>query len=316
MFRFYRFMLAFAALSLALSGCSKSADPADIAASTNEAIAAAKASTGVGEPVIWTLSDEDTTLYILGTVHLLRPDVVWRTEAIDDALTAADTIVFEADVNSQAAAADMMRFIAEEGMFTDGRQLTSLMNEAETAELNEALESLDLPLGAVQTMKPWFAAINLSVLQIQKDGYDPEAGVESILEAEATADGKAFAYLETVEQQLGRLARLPDDEQVAFLVSSVESIDEGADMLDLLVDEWADGDIKGLGILLANPDIIGSDEVYDALLKERNEDWVPLIKAMLEEPGTRLIAVGAGHLAGEDSVITMLRNDGLTVDGP
>lgn len=280
------------------------------------AIAAAKASTGIGEPVVWTLADEDTTLHIVGTVHLLRPGVEWQTEAITNALTSADTLVFEADVNSQDAAADMMQFIARKGMFTDGRQLTSLMDAEEQAELNTALESLDLPLGAVQTMRPWFAAINLSVLQIQKDGYDPNAGVENVLERIGHAQGKKFEYLETIDEQLGRLAGLPDDEQVAFLISSVESIEDGAKMLDILVDEWVDGDVDGLAILLSNPDIVGSEDVYDALLRSRNEDWVPKIKAMLDEPGTRLIAVGAGHLAGEDSVIKLLREDGLTVTGP
>ncbi|WP_340692702.1 TraB/GumN family protein, partial [Hyphomonas sp.] len=92
--------------------------------------------------------------------------------------------------------------------------------------------------------------------------------------------------------------------------------DEGAAMLDALVDEWADGDVNGLGLLLANPDMMGSEEVYDALLKERNETWAPQIAAMLETPGTRLIAVGAGHLAGDDSVIAMLRADGFEVTGP
>jgi uncharacterized protein YbaP (TraB family) len=128
--------------------------------------------------------------------------------------------------------------------------------------------------------------------------------------------GKSFAYLETVDDQLGRLAGLPNDVQVDFLISSAESIDEGAQMLDALVDEWADGDVTGLGLLLANPDMMGSDEVYDALLKERNETWAPKIAAMLETPGTRLIAVGAGHLAGDDSVIAMLRADGFEVTGP
>ena len=210
----------------------------------------------------------------------------------------------------------MMKFVRDEGLFANGGQLTNLLSDAETVELQAALDYVGLPLGAVQNMRPWFAAVNLSVMQMTKDGFDPTAGVEQVLMAEGAAQGKSFAYLETVDDQLGRLARLPDDVQVEFLISSAESIEDGAEMLDMLVEEWTDGDVNGLGLLMANPEMMGSEEVYDALLKTRNETWAPKIAAMLDAPGTRLVAVGSGHLAGEDSVITLLRAQGLEVTGP
>ncbi len=285
-------------------------------AAYEDALAEAEASRGAGEPALWTLSDEDTTLYIFGTVHLLRPDLDWRTDEMDSAFAEADTIVFEADVTSQAAASEMMKFISTEGMLEGGQQLSSLLSELERAELQKALDHVGLPLGAIEPFRPWWAAVNLSVLQIKKEGFDPNSGVETVLGAEARAAGKSFAYLETIDEQLGRLANMPTDVQVDFLVSSAESIEEGGDVLDTLVSEWVDGDVHGIGLLMSNPDMMGSDEVYEALLKSRNEVWVGKIEAMLDEPGTRLIAVGAGHLAGEDSVIEMLEAKGYEVEGP
>lgn len=318
--------VAAAAILLALAGCkqeSGSERPADRSAvieaqkaAYEAALAAAEASHGEGQPAMWTLKDEDTTLYIMGTVHLLRPDLDWRSEEITHALTSADTVVFEADVASQQAASEMMKFISTKGMFTDGRQLTSLLTEYEQAELEAALGTVGLPLGAVQPMKPWWAAVNLSVMQIQKEGFDPNSGVETVLRLEAEQAGKSFAYLETIDEQLGKLATLPDAVQVDFLISSAESIEEGGEVLDALVSEWVDGDVNGLALLLANPDMMGSEDLYDALLRQRNQDWVGKISAMLDEPGTRLIAVGAGHLAGDDSVIRLLENEGYEVTGP
>lgn len=281
-----------------------------------EALAAAKASRGAGEPAVWTFADEDTTIHIMGTVHFLRPELDWRSDKIDIALAEADTLVFEADVSSPDAASEMMAFVSSHALFTDGRQLTSLLDEAETEELKAALDYLGFPLGAMETFRPWYAAVNLSVLQMQKDGFDPNAGVEQVLEREGKAAGKDFAYLETIEEQLGRFANLPDDEQVDFLISSAESVEEGSEMLDALVDEWEDGDVAGLAALMSNPEMMGSEAIYDALLKERNQDWVPKVEAMLDEPGTVLIAVGAGHLAGKDSVIELLRAQGYEVAGP
>ena len=281
-----------------------------------DALAQAQASRGAGEPALWTLSDEDTTLHIFGTVHLLRPGLDWRSDALDAALTDADTIVFEADVTSQAAASEMMKFISTEGMLGGGQQLSNLLSDLEKAELQKALDHVGLPLGAIEPMKPWWAAVNLSVLQIQSEGYDPNSGVEMVIGAEAREADKSFEYLETIDEQLGRLANMPTDVQVDFLISSAESIEEGGDVLDTLVSEWVDGDVNGIGLLMSNPDMMGSDEVYDALLKARNEIWVGKIEAMLDEPGTSLIAVGAGHLAGDDSVIKLLEAKGYEVEGP
>lgn len=280
------------------------------------AFAAARESVGSGSPALWTLSDEDTTLYLLGTVHLLRPGMAWMTPQIRTAIETADTVVFEADTSSPDAQRELMRFFSTHGLFPDGRQLSSLLTPEEAAALTEALESVDLPLAAIEPMRPWFAAINLSVKQMVESGFDPEAGVEKVIELAVADRDVQYAYLETVEQQLGGLAGLDDCEQVGFLLATADSLDDGIELLDMLVDEWAEGDVHGLGLLLANAEMLGSQAIYDVMLVERNALWVPQITAMLDTPGTVLIAVGAGHLAGADSVVEMLRDEGYTVEGP
>lgn len=281
-----------------------------------QAFAEAQASHGSGSPALWTLSDEDTTIHILGTVHLLRPELDWMSPEIRAAIEGADKIVFEADTTSPQAQRELMAFFAGHGIFSDGQRLSNLMTEEEVAFVSEALTAVNLPFDVLQTMRPWFAAINISVMQLTASGYDPEAGVESVIQQMVAERGPRFAYLETADQQLGGLAALDDCEQVSFLLATVESLDEGVEMLDILIGEWADGDVHGIGLLMANPEMIGSQAIYDVMLTDRNRRWVPQIAAMLDEPGTVLVAVGAGHLAGEDSVITMLRDEGFAVEGP
>lgn len=310
-----------AAEAAAVSGdCPRPADAeafrAEMAALEARLVAEAEASRGSGSPAVWTLKDEDTTLHLLGTVHLLRPELEWRSPKINAAIASAGTIVFEADTTSEAAGRELMAFFVSEGFFNDGTQLSSLLTEAEKAELQAALEHVGLPLPAIEAMKPWYAALNISIMQITAEGFDPDSGVESTIGVEAGAHGAEFEYLETVEQQLGEFSRLDMCEQISFLMQTAASVTQGASMLDLLVAEWADGDVHGLGVLMGSPEAFGSSGAYDAMLKNRNERWVPQITAMLEEPGTRLIAVGAGHLVGPDSVITLLRNEGYTVEGP
>lgn len=280
------------------------------------ALDAALESRGGGSPAMWTLSDEDTTLYILGTVHLLRPELNWKSEEIEAAIASADKIVFEADTASLDAQRELIRFYTREGVFTDGTQLTSLLTAAEQAELAEALQTIEWPIEAVKPMRPWRAAVDISVKAMMDEGFDPNSGVEKVIERAAMERGAEFAFLETVEQQLGGLAGLDICEQVNFLMVTADSLGDGSATLDLLVEEWADGDVNGIGLMMANPEMIGSQAIYDVMITERNRLWVPQITAMLDEPGTVLIAVGAGHLAGEHSVVKLLRDEGYTVEGP
>ncbi len=301
-----------AACNPALRAEARAARPALEAAAAE----AARQSRGSGAPALWTLSDEDTTIHILGTVHLLRPELEWKSPEIAAAIAEADLVVFEADTTSPDAQRELTRFSIGEGLFGDGTQLSSLLTEAEKAELSSALQSVDLPIEALQPMRPWFAAINISVKMMLDEGFDPNSGVEKVIERAALEQGARFAYLETVQDQLGGLAGLSDCEQVDFLMATAEGLGAGTETLDLLVDEWADGDVTGLGLMMANPEMLGSQAIYDVMLTERNQRWVPQITAMLDEPGTVLVAVGAGHLAGEHSVITLLREEGYTVEGP
>lgn len=289
----------------------------EMLAEFDAALEAAQATTGPGAPAIWTLSDEDTTIYLFGTVHLLRPDIEWRTDAFDTALSEADTIVFEVDMNSPEAQRAVATDFLARGMFQDGRTLKGVLADEDEAVVSAAFDSIGMPMDAMNTFEPWLASVNLGVMKLVNDGYDPAAGVESVIEAEAAEAGKSFAFLETIAQQSDAFDLLPEDEQIALLYETAILLDESPKMLDLLVSEWAEGDVEGMSVLVASPDGVGfTDAAYQSLLVNRNRNWVPQIEAMLDAPGTVLIAVGAGHLAGPDSVIKMLRDAGYTVEGP
>ena len=204
------------------------------------------------------LKDADTTLHLLGTVHMLKPDLAWRSREIDTALAAAQTVVFEIDMTGPDSGRAIMSFFSEEGMADDGRALTSRLSAAEADVFKAAAASVDLPYEALEAMEPWYAAMTLSATHLEKAGYDPASGVEQILTAEAQGARKMLVYLETPHDQLGRLADLSDAEQVGFLVSSADSMGSLDQDMQLLTSEWADGDTAGLAALLTDPDLTGS----------------------------------------------------------
>lgn len=293
-------------------------DKAELLADFNASIDAAKATRGPGQPALWTLNDEDTTIYLFGTVHLLRPDLDWRSAEFDAAFAEAGTIFFEVDLTSDEGQKALMTDFVSRGFYQDGKTLRSVLDEQSAPVIEAALESVGLPLDAVNAMEPWMTAANLGVMKLQADGYDPNSGVDNVLDAEAKLAGKSFGFLERAKDQADAFDLLDEDVQIDFLYETALLLDESPQMLDLLVDEWADGDVAGLAAMVASPEAtgMGGDAVYQSLLVNRNAKWVPQIEAMLDEPGTVFIAVGAAHLAGPDSVVAMLRDGGYEVKGP
>ena len=276
----------------------------------------AQLTNGAGSPLMWTLKDSDTTIHLFGTVHVLRPETEWRSPAFDAAFAAADKLVLEADTTSPEVQQSLAALIPKYSVFQDGQTLTGVLDDEDEPIVEAALASLNIPIAAMDTVKPWFVGLQMSVLQIVKAGYDPQSGLESVLTAEANEAGKSFGYLETAEDQFAVLAGGDLEDQIDGLVFASQTLEFGPKLLDGLVSEWADGDLAGLGEMVSNASAFGGEEAYNDLLVERNQNWVPQIKAMLDEPGTVFVAVGAAHLAGDDSVITMLRNEGLEVAGP
>lgn len=275
------------------------------------AIATAKASSGDGDPAMWLLSDEDTNVYMFGTVHILPDGIDWRTAKFDEVLAGADTLVLEVDMGpetQQAAAAAMMQYAMNE----EGETLTSLLGD-DADVVGEAFDKLGVPMESLDGFKPWMGTATLQMMSLMNDGYNEESGIEYILMKDAKTQGLEMGYLETIEEQLEFIAGGTMESQVDALVFTAQTMDLGKDVMDTIVDEWADGDIAGMGAIIGSPNSLGGQDVYDRLLIERNTNWVPQLEAMLDTPGTVLVAVGAGHLAGPDSVITMLENKGHAV---
>jgi uncharacterized protein len=266
-----------------------------------------QAAAGTG-PALWVIKDADSTIYLFGTVHVLRPTTAWGSPVVDRAFDSADVIYFEiTNPDDQAAA---LPLIQQYGL-SPQRPLSSLLTAEELAKLDAAAKEIGGSAAAFDPMRPWLVALSLSISPVVKAGYDPMSGVELVLRARAEAAGKPLKGLETLEEQIQILAGFPEEAQLNFLRQTLESYDEATTQLDGLVAAWAAGDVEGIERL--GVDEMASDPViYDAMLTKRNTNWANQIETMLEGSGTVFIAVGAAHLAGDDSVQAILAQRGVT----
>lgn len=281
------------------------------------AVSPAVAQSEAEAPAIWAMSDEDSTVYLLGTVHILHPDLNWRTPYLDTVLEEVEQVWFEADTLSPEANAQMTTLIPQLGLNTTDTPMTQRLSDEANADLATFAGRLganpDQLRAALDPYQPWIATIQLAVLQMQAAGYDPASGVEVVLNQRLADQGKTFHYLETVEEQLRFFADMPYETQLANLELSLHEAVENPDMFDDLVGAWAEGDMDRLNEIMNSDMREQTPELYDVILVQRNRNWAPEIAAALDGDEDVLIAVGAGHMPGEEGVIALLQNQGLEV---
>ncbi len=262
------------------------------------------------DPALWKLSDDDTTIWLFGTMHALKPDLVWFDDAVSEAFAGSDELVIEM---LEPDAATMQQVIGSSAVYTDGSTLSDRLSSEQRMQLAEAAASLGLPMQALDRMKPWFAAVTLSAAPLAKLGYDPKKGAEAVLQGSAREQGKAIAGLETFEEQMGFFSQLPEEQQISFLMDAAGSMAEAGEVYAESERAWGVGDVVATERLI-NDSLQETPEVYDVLIKGRNREWADWIQNRMAQPGNVFLAVGAGHLAGPDSVQSVLAQRGLTVE--
>lgn len=261
------------------------------------------------EPAMWVARDADSTIYLFGTFHALPAGMDWRSAKMEAAFASSDELWLEARLDDDAA---MQALIARHGL-DHSTTLARKLSILERRQLGEALKSLGLPWAAVQSFRPWFAAITLVQASMVKAGFDPAMGADRQLEAAALAAGKPVRALETVTQQIEIFARLGPEAELDMLRQTVAEIGEGAAYFDKLANLWLAGDADGIAAAIVDGVHAQSKPLYEALFLHRNSDWTDQIAAMMAGAGIHFIAVGAGHLVGADSLPAMLTARGIAV---
>jgi uncharacterized protein len=262
-------------------------------------------------PAMWALSDEDTTIYLLGTIHLLPENYVWRTPIIDRAIESADELVVETIIDPRNPH-ELIQALMTLGYAPGLPPLADRIDPARRPALEAAIAKSGTPRHAFDQMKTWTAAFTLIGVQFREIGVQGQHGVEETLRQAFAASGKPIGQLETNAEQLGFFNGLPENAQRSLLEGAIETTqDIGSDFAGMLA-SWASGDVDAMAETF-NRSLAPSPALREALLERRNANWSRWIVQRLERPGTVLIAVGAGHLAGPDSVQTMLEAKGYKV---
>ena len=265
----------------------------------------------VARPAMWKVADQDTTIYLFGTIHLLPPKTQWRSPVFDQAAAGADTLVIETVIdekNPQATIGELLKLAVSPGL----PPLADRVKPERRAALDSAIKASGMPPALLDKLETWAAAFLLLGGQFKALGLDPGSGVESALKTQFTAGGKTIGQLETNAEQFAVFDTLSETAQRKFLEGVLEDPTKIKVEFDQMVQAWARGDVAGIAKSF-NQDVDESPEMLDALIARRNANWTRWVQARLDKPGTVMIAVGAGHLAGEKSVVSLLEKQGVKV---
>jgi uncharacterized protein YbaP (TraB family) len=272
--------------------------------------AGASAADGPQRHSLWSVAGKSNTVYLLGSVHFLNQSEQLPA-VVDEAYGEAETLIMEIDMDDLDRE-ELQRVTFDLGMLPPDQSLETHLGAKTYAQVAEKAQSLGIDPAALQRLRPWLAALTLVQFHLMKMGLDPSAGVEHRLTERATRDSKPIQGLETLREQLGIMASLPDDQQREFLMYSVEDTERATREIETLLAAWRKGDSRALADLLAQ----GFAEypgLYRPLTVDRNRKWLTQIEPLLDDEDDYLIVVGTLHLVGKDSVLELLESKGHKV---
>ncbi len=269
------------------------------------------ATPAIADPALWVARSANATVYLFGTVHALKPELQWETPKIAKAFAESQEFWMEAD---DADPKTVQPIVVQLGL-DPAHPLSSKLAPADLPRLDAAAKSAGLPgEGALEPMRPWLAALTLAALPIVKAGYDPAKGADNILKAEAEAAGKPVHGLETAEQQMHFFADLPQARQVEMLRAVLDEVASGTAEVEEIMAAWERADLDTIDKDMNQDEAEKYPDLHATLIANRNHAWAARIAEWLKSgKGVTFVAVGAGHLVGNDSVQEALKARGISV---
>jgi len=265
--------------------------------------------------ILYKVSSKTSTVYILGSIHLAKPELYPLKKPIEDAYKASDTLVVELDPSSPHSLQVIQNTMRHEGIYRPGKRLKTELSPQTYTLLKKYLQKVGLSLEVMEPMRPWTVMLQLSVMEMIRLGYDPELGIDKHFLDKAKRDGKQVLEIESAEEQMALLSRDDKKFQDLLLRYTLEEIHEMEPMLEQMFISWKDGDAKKLSRVVDSSLVVDPrlHDMYDILITKRNYKMTKAILAYLKSSQNYLVVVGAGHVVGNEGIVSLLQKHGFNV---
>jgi hypothetical protein len=275
-------------------------------------VAATHAPAAQARSFAWKVTGRQGAIYLVGSVHLLTKDFYPLNPALETAYKDSDLLVEEIDIGEMTGTGSQLAMLTR-GMQPSSQPLDKVLSPATMALLTKKAADLGMPIEALKRFKPWMIALTIEAMEWQKAGFDPELGLDKHFYEQAKRDGKSVQGLETVEYQIARFDEMPMNLQDHLLAETLKSIDTEQGSMSRLIESWRSGDAPAVERIVLK-DLQQEPQLYQRLLVERNNNWMPKLDVLFSRPGRTMVVVGAAHLVGPDGLLSMLKAKGYKIE--
>ena len=274
-------------------------------------IPAATAAAMSPHPLRWVIKDVDSTIYLFGSIHVMKDGIPWLTPAIQQKFDSSDSLWEELpDIDDTQSLA----LVAQKYIVNPANNMTEGLTADEVTRLDGLLEPYGLSSRALMGVRKWAVGLIVMQKQISVLGYDAQTGVDVTFAHQARAAGKPIHGFETADQQMQFLVPADDAEDIAALRDTLNDADETPELLGEMLTAWEAGDEAELTKVLIDKERAENPIEYQRVIVARNANWEPQVENLLQGKGTIFVTVGTAHLIGPDSLLNMLKSHGITAE--
>lgn len=268
--------------------------------------------TALATTAVWKVSKGEDYLYLGGTAYLLPESAFPLPMEFEFAYQQTDKLILETTFPDQADKQFQQSMLAA-FRYQDSTTLEQLLSKEVYQGLSQYFAGFGIPIEQLRAFRPGFIMAQLTVLAAVQANM-AGMGVDHYFAAKAKKEGRATAYLETLELQLQLLAGLGEGYEDDFLRYQLEQSKQFAELYEKMLSAWRSGDLDTLNKLVIEPVKAADPQTYKTLYVQRNQNWLPKIEQLFGNEYHELVLVGAGHLAGEDSLLVLLAQAGYQLE--
>lgn len=268
-----------------------------------------------GKCMMWKVSSDTATVYLVGSIHLASQDMYPLPREMEEAFAKSKVLVVEVNMN-KIDQAKMRQSIMESGMYQDGQTLSAKLSKESARILDDFCASVGAPARTFDKFKPWVANMTIEVLAIQKLGLDPKLGIDMHFLGLAEKNNIKIEELESADSQLKLLSGFDPDLQLKALTALLDDLKDMKKEIGDLKDAWAAGDAKQVADLLGksarqHPEL---KEYQKLIFDDRNVLMVEKVETYLKGSQTVFVIAGCGHMVGDKGIVKILQDHHFTVD--
>ncbi len=261
---------------------------------------------------LWKISSKTNTVYLLGSVHVLKQDAYPLAKSIEKAYENSPRLFFEVNLDEMDAQ-KLQQLTVAKGVYHDGRTIKDDLSTQAYAFVKKRLTDQGLNIERFERLKPGLLAMSIEVSELQRLGFDPSQGVDKYFYEKAKKDKKKIDGFETAEYQLNLMGDMPAGMQEAVLLQTMKDIDDVQKEFNVIIEAWKSGNAEALAEVLLKS-FRDFPDVYQRLITDRNKNWMPKIESLIGQKENAMIIIGTAHLVGKGGILAALKQEGYQVE--